>query len=111
MLDLTGLTILDIGTALAGSLPFRDESVDFIFSPDCITVFLIIKKEVFRDTIFEVLRTLKKGGQLQLSPCMGGFQFSKEGEQNANQLLGDLKMPYYIEKLELGSTRLRIIKG
>ena len=53
---------------LAGDLPFRDESVDFLFSNRCITFFLDRDWDLLKGAVDESLRVLKKGGEIQLSP-------------------------------------------
>lgn len=57
--------------ALAGSLPFSDESFDFIYSIDCITKGLDEDETIFRQAINEALRVLRRDGTLQLHPYLG----------------------------------------
>ncbi len=57
--------------ALAGELPFQDNSFDFVFSLQTISFFLIRNREVFMNSVHEALRVLKPGGELQLQPWVG----------------------------------------
>lgn len=107
--------------ALAGALPFRDETFDFCYSLQCISKFLIGDREVLLQAASEALRVLKPGeglkpgGQLQIHPWVGpNFEWSNTEKDNAKALLQDLndkKVPYFIESLGIQSSpRLRIIK-
>lgn len=70
--------------ALAGNLPFRDESVDFIFSTSCIVFFLDRKWDLLWRSVQESYRVLKPGGEIQISP-LGAEILIKTGDPEIDQ--------------------------
>lgn len=54
--------------ASATDLPFRDSSIDLIYSHQCLSAFLIRDRGVFLRAIEEAMRVLKSGGQLRIHP-------------------------------------------
>jgi len=54
--------------ATAEALPFRDNSVDFYFSIEAITAFMLGSKNVFENVMNEAYRVVKPGGEIQLHP-------------------------------------------
>jgi len=106
---------IQLVAASAGSLPFRDESVDFIFSIQCISRFLIKDRDVFINVVSEATRVLRPGGELQLHPWISTvYDWNKEDKYNAWELKAYLKeqnMPYFVEQIgSMISPRLRIVK-
>lgn len=107
--------------ATAGSLPLADGSVDFAFSLQGVSQFLIKDRDVFMSSIEEALRVLKPGeglktgGQLQLHPWIGGaVQHNKGYNEIAlglHKYLESRGIPYFIEPVSrFSSARLRILK-
>lgn len=104
--------------ALAGALPFPDQTFDFCFSLQAITTFLSHDREVFLSAINECLRVLKSGGQVQFHPWLIGSSnaraWSRVQRDNAAVILHDLRrraILCYVEQLGPPlSPRLRIIK-
>src|SRR3989344_1398054 len=97
--------------AIAGSLPFRDSSVDFCFSLQCISRFLISDRYVFNGAVSEALRILKPGGQLQLQPWISDqMEWSKEERRNGQRLIENLvskNIPVTLEMTQSISPMLR----
>lgn len=54
--------------ATAETLPFPDNSVDFYFSIEAITAFMLGTKRVFKRVMDEAHRVIKPGGEIQLHP-------------------------------------------
>jgi SAM-dependent methyltransferase len=79
--------------ALAGELPFQDDTFDFAFSLQTISFFLIRDREVFMHSVNEALRVLKPGGELQLQPWPGNpmVPWPKINNENAGALVRDLR--------------------
>lgn len=107
--------------AFAGALPFKDNSLDFCYSLQCLSTFLLKDGEVFMGAIKEVLRVLKPGeglkpgGQLQIQPWISGrVEWSETERQNAlflQKYLKENNIPYFVEATSpMASPRLRIIK-
>ena len=101
--------------ALAGFLPFRSNSVDFVYSTQAVSRFLLKKKEIFQNAMWEILRVLKVEGVVQIQPWISNvYDWSQEERETACaflQDLEDLSIPYQVESLpRLYSPRLRITK-
>lgn len=54
--------------ASATELPFKDSSIDLIYSHQCLSAFLIRDRAVFLRAIAEAMRALRAGGQLRIHP-------------------------------------------
>lgn len=101
--------------ASAENLPFRNASVDFIFSIQCISRFLIKDKDILINAVAEAIRVLKPGGQLQLHPWISTvYEWDKEERRNARELIDYLKgqnIAYFVEAIDPTiSPRLRVVK-
>lgn len=66
--------------ALAGALPFPDNSFDLCFSLQCMSKFLVEDPNVFMGAVKEALRVLKPGGQLKMQPWFRADQYLRERE-------------------------------
>lgn len=100
--------------ALAGSLPFRDETFDLCFSVNCLNA-LLTDFEVFVDCVDEAMRVLKKGGELQITPWYTGQgKWGKIRAEHAAQFIEHLarkEITYTIESVEpMLHKRLKIRK-
>ncbi len=76
--------------ALAGDLPFKDESVDFLFSIHCITFFLDQDWDLLKGAADESLRVIKRRGEIQLAPFFDvrlAVQFGKVYEPGLFEVL------------------------
>lgn len=56
--------------ALAGALPFSDDTFDMCYSLQCVSQFLVEDPEVFMTAVLEGIRVLKPGAVLQLHPWL-----------------------------------------
>lgn len=105
---------MQLVTASAGNLPFQDESVDFVFSIQCISHFLIYDRGVFINAVSEVLRVLRPGGELQLHPWISTeYDWDQTKKRNAFELTSYLKeqnIAHFIQPIGSIFPRLRIIK-
>lgn len=79
--------------ALAGTLPFPNNTFDFCFSLQGISRFLLQDSPVFLVAISECLRVLKPGRQLQLYPWVGRelWPWTEKEIQNAQQFMNWLE--------------------
>jgi ubiquinone/menaquinone biosynthesis C-methylase UbiE len=106
---------IQLVAASAGSLPFKNESVDLIFSIQCITRFLIKDKDVFINAVSEAIRVLRPEGQLQLHPWISTvYEWNKKERRNAWELTAYLKeqnIEYFVQPIHPSlSPSLRIRK-
>lgn len=76
--------------ASATNLPFRDNSLDLVYSNQCLTAFLVKDQETFLRAIAEAVRVLKSGGSLRIHPWY---------------------VPYYQREIEYPSGRAEIPMG
>jgi ubiquinone/menaquinone biosynthesis C-methylase UbiE len=109
-------------TALAGDLPFKDDSVDIVYSELAISHFLIREdREVFMGAVDEGLRVLKPAESgiaavrrsLVLHPWRSPQAWTPAAHENGNALEASLRarsIPFFVEPVEGGSPRLRIVK-
>lgn len=110
---------IQLVAAIAGNLPFRDETVDFAFSMQCIGEYFIKDKDIFIHAISESIRVLKPGCQLQVYPWpnMATYAGDEKKRNSVDGLITYLEnhgIPYFVEKIEsekpIFHRRLRIIK-
>lgn len=66
--------------AVAGQLPFRDDTFDITFSLQTISFFLIKDRDVFLNAVQEAVRVTKLGGTVRLQPWLGTPGNPWEGE-------------------------------
>ncbi len=102
--------------ALAGFLPIRSNSVDFVYSTQALSTFLLKEAEVFQSAMDETFRILKTGGEIQIQPWISNlFHWSNEERGNAQAFLQHLEnssISYQIEQLPgLRGPRLKIVKN
>lgn len=76
--------------ATAESLPFRDKSVDFYFSIEAITAFMLGTKRVFERVMDEAHRVIRPGGEIQLHPWISP-DADYWSEQQVNNGIGYMK--------------------
>jgi SAM-dependent methyltransferase len=72
--------------AVATNLPFPAESVDLVYSLDCITQYLDRRFELLTAAVEEALRVLRSGGRLVLAPFRDDvFALGYQPDRRANQ--------------------------
>jgi len=103
-------------TALAGFLPIRSDSVDFVYSAQAVSTFLLKEMGVFQNAMDEIFRILKAGGEVQIQPWISDlFHWSNKEKENAHVFLQHLEnssISYQIEQLPgLRGPRLKIVKN
>lgn len=88
--------------AQASALPFLNNSVDFAFSDQCLSIGVIHDRQVFLEAVAEGLRVLKSGAELQMCSWLmraESGKWSTEMFENANVLLEQLlanNIPFHI---------------
>lgn len=88
--------------ALAGRLPFPDNSVDVCFSVNCITELAGRNRGVFIGAVVEALRVLKPGGNLQLLIWNSELDSPVEKQDKKALLtyLKENKIPFRVERTD-----------
>lgn len=108
---------VDYVAALAGHLPFADETFDMCIAASSISVFSINDAEVFNQTVDEALRVLKPGGILEIIPWVSdGLVWDEQDYKTAESVekkLREMDAEHYVAhgRSKLGTFLLAIKPG
>jgi SAM-dependent methyltransferase len=107
--------------AVATDLPFADDSVDLVYSLDCITQYLDRRFDLLAAAVEEALRVLRPGGRLVLVPFRDdvfalGYQLDRRANQRRLEgWLDERGLSWSAEKLAptglTGSSRLVVTRS
>lgn len=89
--------------ATAEALPLNDNSVDFYFSIEAITAFMLGTRDVFLQVMEEAHRVVKPGGEIQLHPWISPnpTYWSEQQVYNGLEYMNQLRssnIPFEIQK-------------
>lgn len=102
---------------VAGALPFPDNTFDFTFSLLSVSFFLLSDRDVFIQSLKEVVRVTRKGGEIQLHPWAGSphipwTEVQRQNMQEGVRYFRSSGLRYSIETTKSAgeSPRLRLFR-